>query len=307
MTSLHDRDGRALVDELEHARAGRLHAQRAGDGAAATQRLGPLRRQVLLGLEVGGPAQVEAGIGERAGQLDDRLGRDRVLRQIEVPRPVLGRERRQVLDAGLDGALAVAGRADLGEPVVAERALAPVAAARRIVGQGEDGREVLVERQSVEVGRRQGPHVLAALAGRELRAQHAIALHEVRDAAERARGIAGLDVLVERATEGQQRVLALEDDGRVERPERRRERGPPKADEQLRDGGPADREVHARQLAPQLEAEREGGLQLPGEAQREPDGAGRPRRAGAARARSRRRRRTDRARAWRRARSPRAS
>ena len=97
-----DRDGRALVDELQHARAGRFHAQRAGDGAASTQRLGPLRRQVLLGLEVGGPAQLEAGIGERAGQLDDRLGRDRVLRQIEVPRPVLGRERRQVLDAGLD-------------------------------------------------------------------------------------------------------------------------------------------------------------------------------------------------------------
>ena len=178
-----------------------------------------------------------------------------------------------MLDAGLDGALAIAGRADLGEAVVTERALAPVAAARRIVGQGEDGREVLVERQSVEVGRRQGPHVLAGLAGRELRAQHAIALHEVRDAAESARGIAGLGVLVERATEGQQRVLALVDDGRVERPERRRERGPAKADEQLGDGGPADGEVHAGQLAPQLEAEREGGLQLPGEAERQPDGA----------------------------------
>src|SRR3954452_14331170 len=137
-----------------------------------------------------------------------------------MPRPVLRRKRRQVLAAGLDGALAVAGRADLGEPVVTERALAPVAAARRIVGQREDGREVLVERQPVEVGRRQGPHVLAGLAGRELRPLHAIALHEVRDGAESARDVAGVAVLVERATEREQRVLALVDDGGVEWSER---------------------------------------------------------------------------------------
>ena len=120
---------------------------------------------------------------------------------------------------------------------MAERALAPVAAARRIVGQREDAaRSTCRAPARRSRARGKAAHVLAALAGRELRAQHAIALHDVRDAAERARGVAGLDVLVERATQGQQRVLALEDDGRVERPERRRERGPPKADEQLRDG-----------------------------------------------------------------------
>ena len=94
-------------------------------------------------------------------------------------------------------------------------------------------------------------------------------------------------MILERAHQRQQRVLPLVDDGRVERPQRRRQRRPalPHPDQQLRDGGPADREVDARQLAPQLEPEGESGLQLPGKAKREPDGAD-PRRPQARRQRA---------------------
>ena len=59
----------------------------------------------------------------------------------------------------------------------------------------------------------------------------------------------------------------------------------PHPDQQLRDGRPADREVDARQLAPQLEPEGESGLQLPGKAERQSDGAD-PRRPQARRQRA---------------------
>ena len=103
------------------------------------------------------------------------------------------------------------------------------------------------------------------------RGSRALAL--ARASAQRSCAPLGLALLVEGAAERQQRVLTLVDDGGVEGPQRRGQRRSAQADEQLRDGGPADREVNAGQRAPQLEPEGERGLQLSGEAQREADGA----------------------------------
>ena len=66
-----------------------------------------------------------------------------------------------MIDGALGAALAIRGRARLGQAVVAEGALAPVAAARRVVGERQVRREVGVERQAVEVRRRQGAQVFA--------------------------------------------------------------------------------------------------------------------------------------------------
>ena len=92
--------------------------------------------------------------GEQAlGELEQRLRRDRVLREIELLGLPARRERREVLDHRRDLALAVLRRPHLGEAVVAERALSPVAAAGGVVGEREHRREVAIERQAVEVGR----------------------------------------------------------------------------------------------------------------------------------------------------------
>ena len=67
MTSPTTVDRRALVDEAR-ARAGCADSTPSAQATAPPRRsdLGALGGQVLLGLEVGRPAQVEPGVGERA-------------------------------------------------------------------------------------------------------------------------------------------------------------------------------------------------------------------------------------------------
>ena len=85
------------------------------------------------------------------------------------------------------------------------------------------------------------------------------------------RALAQRTLLLERAHEPEQRVLALEDAGGVERTERAREAVAGEPDEHLRDAGTAAGDVHVRERALDLERERVGRLQLPGEADGEPD------------------------------------
>ena len=213
----------------------------------SAQRLGALGGQVLLGLEVGGPAQVEAGVGERAcASLTQRLGRDRVLRQVEVARAVLGRRARA-------GARPRSRRRARGSWRCRPRRgrsgrtctcpSSSRASDRRAASSAR--REVLVERQAVEVGRRQaraGPRCrrragsLAPSSG-----SRCTTLGMPRARARQRRACSS-----SARQQREQRVLALEDD-RACRTARARARAPgPEADEQLRDGRPAEGQVHAR-------------------------------------------------------------
>src|SRR5262249_51988840 len=74
---------------------------------------------------------------------------------------------------------------------------------------------------------------------------------------------------IERAYEGEQCVLALVEDGRVERAEGACERGAVQAKKHLRDARAAASEVHAGKSLAKLVGERVCGLELPGKAHRD--------------------------------------
>ena len=259
---------RGLADSTPSAQA---------TAAAVAQRARPLGGQVLLGLQVGRPPEIEPATRDRLRDLEQRLRRDRVLREVEVARAVFFGERRQVLDGALGAALAVAGGADLGQPVVAEGALAPVAAARRIVGQRQRRREVAIERQAVEVGRREdcadppcrGPAAYRAPSSGS-RMHHVGAARAAAALSSSARHRPSSACSPSKTT------------ARVERPERARERRAPQADEHLRDARTAAGEVHVGQEPLELERERVRRLQLPGKADARARRRRRARRAAAA-------------------------
>ena len=131
-----------------------------------------------------------------------------------------------------------------------EAAHAPVAAAGGVVGQDELGREVAIERQSVEVGTRKRAHVLDLDA-----AHHA------------APGLAALE-RPHRVDEG---LLTLEEDRLVEGAERRLQARVLQAHEDLRDGRTADDEVDAGRAVAEDMRQRVGRLDLPGERHRDAD------------------------------------
>jgi len=110
--------------------------------------------RVGLGLDarVGPPADVRALRDELAGQVADHAGRHAVGDEVHVARAERVAQLHHLVDDRRRAPRAVA-RTDHGGQR-AERALAVVAAAVDVVGDHELGREVLVERQSVELGDR---------------------------------------------------------------------------------------------------------------------------------------------------------
>src|SRR5689334_19683780 len=102
--------------------------------------------------------------------------------------------------------------------------------------------------------------------GREACAEKRIANDDVGD-------IAQARSLVERANEREERVLALVENGRIERAEGAREGAAAQPEEHLGDGRPAAREMDARELSAKLVSERVGRLELAGEADGDADRA----------------------------------
>ena len=302
MTSLTTVDGRALVDQLEHARAGRLDAERAGDGAAVAQRLGPLRRQVLLGLEVGRPAQVEAGVDDRLRELDDRLGRDRVLREIEVARPVLRRERRRCSTHASRRRARDSWRCRPRRGRSGRTCTCPSSsrASDRRAGRAT-GEKYVVERQPVEVGRGQARRSSMPWPGATARPSARSRMHDVgaaraAAASRRARGTSASSVCSPSKT-------TAESNG----PSARASAGPRRRMSICVMPGPPHVRCTSGSARLSLSANAYAGCSCPGK-QTESRRRRRSRRAAAATSVvARRRRRTDRARARRRARSRRAS
>src|SRR5688572_21660838 len=149
-----------------------------------------------------------------------------------------------MVDDGVDVALAIRGGPDLGEAVMAEGALAPITAARRIVRKDEARGEVAIERQPVEVRRRERAEVLHPVSREEAGTEQAIAEHDVVELTQWS-----TRCHFERTDEREERVLTLEHARGVERTERASETLAREADEHLRDARTTAREVRVGQRA----------------------------------------------------------
>ncbi len=123
-----------------------------------------------------------------------------------MPALVLVAQRLHLIDDVLCGHPAVL--VEVALTVIAERAAAPVAAARRQIGNDPLRHEVVIEREAVEVRQRQLGHLLGMdvlvlmQAGR-------IAVDEVRDGGHLALAVQGLD-------QPQERMFAFIEDRRIE-------------------------------------------------------------------------------------------
>ena len=160
---------RRLVHQLQHPLVPRLIAE-VEIAAARVLRILPdlIVQQALLKPHVRGPDDAHLAVDQPARQLAKERRRIGLVGEMEMPGAVLVTEIRDVGQNVLNLLRPVAGRIALA--MVAELATAPIASPRRQVGQDLRRHEVFMERQPVEIRRRQRRHVLRKAGRRHMHA-----------------------------------------------------------------------------------------------------------------------------------------
>ncbi|MCG3774888.1 MAG: hypothetical protein JW395_1713 [Nitrospira sp.] len=158
---------RRLIHQLQHPLVPRLVAE-VEIAAARVLRILPdlIVQQTFLEPHVRGPDNAHLAVDQPARQLTEQGRRIGLVGEVEMPRPVLVTEIGDVCQNVLNLLRPVAGR--IAFAMLAELAAAPITTPRRQIGQELCRHEVFMERQAVEIRRRQGRHVLRKAGGRHM-------------------------------------------------------------------------------------------------------------------------------------------
>ena len=114
-------------------------------------------QQALFEPHVGLPENVHIFFDQLPAELPEKSRRIGLIRKMEMPNLILGLEGADFLDDLLDFLRAIPRRVTFA--VIAKLAAAPIATAGRQIGQHRFRNEILLQRKSVEVRRRQCRHI----------------------------------------------------------------------------------------------------------------------------------------------------